>query len=124
MSMETIAKRLIELCREGKFEQAQDELYSKDAQSIEPDGQPDGALGTVKGLDAIKQKGRQFQARTEALHSMSVSDAIIAGNWFTVSMTMDITMKEFGRITMAEICVYHVRDGKIDKEQFFYDMGG
>jgi ketosteroid isomerase-like protein len=124
MSTESTAKRLVELCREGKFEQAQDELYSKDAQSIEPDGQPEGALGTVKGLDAIKAKAKQFQERTEAVHSMSVSDPIVAGNWFTVSMTMDITMKEVGRMTMAEICVYHVRDGKVDKEQFFYDMGG
>ncbi len=124
MSIEAIAKRLVELCRQGQFERAQNELYAKDAQSIEPSGQPDGALGSVKGLDAIKEKGKQFQARTEAMHSLSVSDPIIAGNWFTLSMTMDITMKEFGRMTMAEICVYHVRDGKVDKEQFFYDMGG
>lgn len=124
MSIEAIAKRLVELCRQGQFERAQNELYAKDAQSIEPSGQPDGALGSVKGLDAIKEKGKQFQARTEAMHSLSVSDPIIAGNWFTLSMTMDITMKEFGRMTMAEICVYHVRDGKVDKEQFFYDMRG
>jgi hypothetical protein len=124
MTVESIAKRLVELCREGKFAQAQDELYAKDTESIEPSGQPDGALGTVKGLDAIKEKGKQFQERTEAMHSLTVSDAIVAGNWFTCSMTMDITMKEYGRMTMAEICLYHVRNGKVDREQFFYDMGG
>jgi hypothetical protein len=39
-------------------------------------------------------------------------------------MTMDVTMKEYGRITMSEICVYHVKDDKIVQEQFFYDAGG
>ncbi len=119
MSIESIAKRLVELCREGKFEQAQDELYSKDAESTEPSGTPQG--GTVKGIDAIKQKGRQFQEGTEAMHELTVGEPIVAGNWFTVAMTMDITMKQYGRIVMSEICVYHVKDGKIDKELFFYD---
>jgi len=121
MSIESIAKRLVELCREGKFEQAQDELYSKDAVSIEPDGTPQA--GTVKGIDGIKQKGKQFQEGTETVHGITVGDAIVAGNWFSVAMTMDITMKQYGRMTMAEICVYHVKDGKVDKELFFYDAG-
>jgi ketosteroid isomerase-like protein len=121
MSMESVAKRLVELCRDGKFEQAQDELYAKDAESTEPDGTPQA--GTVKGLDAIKQKGRRFQESTEAVHAMTVGEPTIAGNWFSVAMTMDITMKQYGRMTMTEICVYHVKDGKIDKELFFYDAG-
>jgi ketosteroid isomerase-like protein len=121
MSTETIAKRLVELCREGKFDQAQDELYSKDAESTEPSGSPQG--GTVKGMDAIKKKGKQFQDSVEERHSMTVGDPIVAGNWFSVVMTMDITMKQYGRQHMTEICVYHVKDGKVDQELFFYDAG-
>ena len=37
MKIEQIAQRLVELCREGKFEQAQKELYADDAISIEAD---------------------------------------------------------------------------------------
>jgi ketosteroid isomerase-like protein len=121
MSVENIAKRLVELCREGKFEQAQDELYATDAESTEPSGTPQA--GTVKGIAAIKQKGKQFQEGTEAIHGMTVGEPTIAANWFSVAMTMDITMKQYGRMTMNEICVYHVKDGKIDKELFFYDAG-
>ena len=123
MTVEQIARRLVALCREGKFEQAQNELYAEHTLSIEPDGLPPGALGSVKGLAAIRDKGRQFQERTEVLHSITVSEPLIADNWFSVSMKMDITMKEFGRVNLAEICVFHVRDGKVDKEQFFYDVG-
>jgi len=42
MNTEAIAKRLIELCREGKYEEAQRELYAEDAVSI-------GAGGTAAG---------------------------------------------------------------------------
>jgi hypothetical protein len=125
MSTESVAKRLVALCREGKYEEAQKELYAKDAVSIEPEGSPGGAMGNVKGLEAIFEKGRQFKASIIEVHSSRVSDPIVAGNWFSCEMTMDVTMKEYGRVPMTEICVYHVdKDGKIDREQFFYDMGG
>jgi len=40
-----------------------------------------------------------------------------------VPMTLDATMKGRGRINLEEICVYQVRNGKIVREQFFYDAG-
>ena len=123
MNTEAIAKRLVELCRQGKFEEAQNELYSKDAVSVEVDGLPAGALGNVKGLDAIREKGRQFNAGIEAVHGSSVGDPVVVGNWFSLALTMDATFKQRGRVNMEEICVYQVRDGKIVREQFFYDVG-
>jgi hypothetical protein len=123
MSTEAIAKRLVQLCREGKYEEAQRELYASDAESIEPDGLPPGALGSVKGLEAIYEKGRRFRESVEAIHGGHVSDPVVAGNWFSCGMTLDVTMKGAGRVTMSEICLYHVKNGKIDREQFFFDMG-
>jgi hypothetical protein len=123
MTIEQIAKRLVELCREGKYEQAQKELYSDDAVSVEPPNMPAAALGNAKGLPAILEKGHKFQAMLEAVHGGSVSDAVIAGNWFSVAMTLDATMKGRGRVNMTEICVYGVRNGKIHHEQFFFDVG-
>ena len=83
---------------------------------------PEGPMGGVKGLDAIKQKGRVFGEMLEAVHSNEVSEPVVAGDWFSVAAVMEATMQGRGRVTMREICVYHVRDGKIDREQFFYDM--
>jgi hypothetical protein len=123
MNTEAVAKRLVELCRKGEYEQAQRELYAQDAVSIEMPGAPAGALGDAKGLEAIFEKGRQFAAMVEAVHANEVSDPLVAGHWFSVTMTMDVTFKGRGRVQMAEIGVYHVRDGKVACEQFFYDMG-
>ena len=118
MEVKEIANRLTELCRQGKYDTAQKELYSKDAISIEPEGSP--GLQTVQGLDAIIQKGHNFQAMIEAVHSSSVSDPIIAGNTFAVAAIFDATFKGMGRMPMEEVCVYEVKDGKVVKEQFFY----
>ena len=123
MNTETIAKRLVALCREGKFEEAQRELYADDALSIEPEGVPPGGLGNATGLAAIIEKGHQFNAMIEAVHGGSVSEPVIADNWFSIAMTMDVTMKGRGRMDMKEICVYQVRNGKIVREQFFFDVG-
>ena len=121
MNTEQIAQRLVQLCREGKFDEAQNELYSKDAVSIEMEGAQ--GIGNAKGMDAIREKGKQFNAGVEAMHGSSVGDPIVTGNWFALTMTMDATMKGRGRVDMREICVYQVKDGKIVREQFFYDVG-
>jgi hypothetical protein len=123
MNTEAVAKRLAELCRKGEYEQAQRELYAQDAVSIEMPGAPAGALGDAKGLEAIYEKGRQFAAMVEAVHAHDVSEPVVAGNWFSLAMAMDVTFKGRGRVQMAEIGVYQVRDGKVVHEQFFYDMG-
>lgn len=123
MSTEQIAKRLVELCREGKYEEAQNELYAEDAVSIEMEGLPPGALGNVKGLAAIREKGKQWADGIVEIHGGSVGEPIVAGDWFSVAMSIDATYKQMGRMPMQEICVYQVRDGKIVREQFFYNVG-
>jgi ketosteroid isomerase-like protein len=121
MYTQQVAERLVALCREGKYEQAQDELYADDAASVEMEGSPGGTLGNVKGLDAIREKGRKWGEDVEAIHGGTMSDPVIAGDWFSVASSLDATYKSMGRMPMQEICVYRVRDGKIVHEQFFYN---
>lgn len=124
MDTQQVANRLVELCREGKGQQAQAELYSSDAVSVEMEGMEASGMPTVaKGMDAITAKGRTFNEGIEAVHGGTVGDPIVMGNWFAITMTMDATMKGRGRVNMEEICVYQVKDGKIVREQFFYDVG-
>ncbi len=123
MNTEAIAKRLAELCRDGNGDQAQDELYADDAVSVEMDGLPAGMPVRVQGKEAIAEKSRRFRADIETVHGRTVSDPLVTGNWFAVTMTMDVTFKQRGRVNMQEVCVYRVKDGKIVHEQFFYDMG-
>ncbi|HXO73897.1 MAG TPA: nuclear transport factor 2 family protein, partial [Puia sp.] len=113
-----IANRLAELCSKGDYETAQNELYAQDCTSIEPHGTPDFEKET-KGLAGIKEKAKKWEAMVEATHGIKVSKPLVAANAFAVTMEMDITMKGQGRMSMAELCVYTVKDGKINSEQFF-----
>lgn len=123
MDTSRVAARLVELCRQGRYEQAQDELYADDAVSIEMPGLPPDALGDASGMPAIREKGRRWAESIVEIHGGSVSDAVIAGDWFSIAMGIDATYKDKGRMSMEEICVYRVRDGKIVHEQFFYSVG-
>jgi ketosteroid isomerase-like protein len=120
MTVTEIANRLVALCRQGDYSGAQEELYSNDASSHEPENSPTTGLKTTNGKEAIIQKGKDFQAMLEEVHGGSVSDPVIAGNHFAVSLSLDATYKDMGRQLMNEICVYEVKDGKIVKEQFIY----
>ena len=118
MTTQDIANRLHELFNRGDWATAQEEFFSDEAESVEPPKAQ--GMQTVKGLDAIKQKGKQFGEMVEEMHGGYVSDPIVAGNHIAFAMGMDVTYKGMGRQKMDEIAVYEVKDGKIVKEQFFY----
>ena len=121
MNTKQIADRLVTLCREGKYEEAQRELYADDAVSIEMPAMSDGAIGNVSGLAAIMKKGQDWMANVQEMHQASVGEPIVAGDWFALTMGIDATYRDRGRMAMEEICLYRVRNGRIASEQFFYD---
>ncbi|HZV37142.1 MAG TPA: nuclear transport factor 2 family protein [Pseudoxanthomonas sp.] len=121
MNTQQIAERLVALCREGQYEQVYDELFADDAENIEMPAMASGPLGNAKGLDAIRAKGKAWGEAVEQVHGGSVGEPSVSGNWFSVPMSLDVTMKGRGRMQMEEMCLYQVRDGKIVREQFFYD---
>jgi ketosteroid isomerase-like protein len=77
-------------------------------------------MQTVKGIDAIKKKGEDWNQMVQEVHGGWSSEPLVAGNYISVAMGMDVTMKDGKRNKMDEIALYHVKDGKIVKEQFFY----
>jgi hypothetical protein len=117
MTTQEIANRLVELCRIGQNVQAYKELFSNDAVAIEPEISP---VRETKGLEALLQKAEMFGEMLEAYHGGSVSEPLVAGDFFSVMMSMDVTFKGQARRTESEICVYEVKEGKIVKEQFFF----
>jgi len=118
MTTQEIADRLVALCRNQEWETAVTELFAPDAISVEPDSSPN-PVKVTKGIEGIHEKGRQFVAMTEAVHSLTVSDPIVAPGAFACTMSVDISFKGQGRMEMSELCVYEVKDGKIVSERFF-----
>lgn len=119
METKEIAKKLADYCRKGEWSKAHNELYAENAKSIEPYSTPDFPDTETVGLKAIKAKGEKFDSMVETMHSITVSEPLIAGNTLAFVLTMDVTMKGKGRMGMPELCVYQVKDGKIVSEEFF-----
>lgn len=118
METKEIANRLVAYCRKGDWKGAQNELYGNDVVSIEPYPTPDFEKET-KGLKAVKEKGDKFTGMIEKVHSLEVSEPLVAGNSIAFVMKMDVTMKGKERMAYPELCVYQVKEGKIIKEEFF-----
>lgn len=118
MTTAEVANQLVEICRSGEWEKAYASLYADHAVSIEPAGGP--WPERCEGMDAIKAKGDQWGSMVEDFHGVEIEGPLVAGDYFTCTMKMDITMKGMGRSQNEEICLYKVEDGKIVSEQFFY----
>lgn len=122
MTTMEVGKRLVELCKQGKNDQAMQELYAKDIVSVEA-GAPPGQSAEAKGLDAIVAKGKWW-AENHEVHSAVCEGPYPNGDRFIVHFKYDVTFKpEQRRLTLDEGALYTVRDGKIVREEFFYAMG-
>lgn len=121
MSTQEVAKKWAEYCRTGQWDKAQAELYDNNCVSLEMEG-AQGLTQKVEGLEAIKAKGEQWNQMVEAFHGIEIEGPIVAGNHFTASMKMDITMKGQPRKVDEEVAIFRVENGKIVSEQFFYPI--
>ena len=118
MTTQEVANRFHDLAQTGQWDKIQDELFADNAVSIEPPHSQ--GMQSAEGMEAIKQKGKQFGEMVEEMHGGYTSAPVVAGKFFSVAMGMDCTMKGMGRQKMDEIALYEVKDGKIVREQFFY----
>jgi len=121
MTTQEVAARYRELMSESKFIEVQDTLYHEDVVCQEPEKAASmGFPVLTNGLEAVKAKGVARRAMIETRHSYTCSEPIVAGEFFSTVLKQDVTFKGQPRLTLEEIGVFHVKDGKVVKEQFFY----
>ena|SRR6266496_423232 len=86
--------------------------------NVEPYGTP-AFPKEARGLTAIIEKGHRFGAMIEQVHAMAISDPLVAGCSFAyAAMQLDVTVRGHGRLSMDELGIYEVKDGKIGSEGF------
>ena len=115
------ARKLVDLCRQGRSEEALDKLFADDVVSVEAAAMP-GMQKEARGLAAVKAKGAWWTENHE-VHSAAATGPWPNGDRFIVGFQFDVTHKPSGkRIQMEEAALYQVPDnGKIVREEFFYD---
>ncbi|KUF11886.1 nuclear transport factor 2 family protein [Pseudoponticoccus marisrubri] len=123
MDFMTLANALVAGCREGREKENLDKLYAADAVSVEAMAMEEGGSRETHGLDGIKGKHAWWDANFEVLEGM-ISDPFPHGDdRFAVIFDMKAKNTQTGEVSeMKEVAVYHVADGKIVREEFFYGM--
>ena len=121
MTTNETANRYRELAEQNKWSEILEELCSTDLVNKEPDHvQSRGIPVTTKGRDAVIAKGKANREMIEAIHSQHCSEPLVAGNFFTVTLSRDVSFKGRPRMKLDEIALFELKDGKIISEQFFY----
>lgn len=121
MTTMEIARKMVELCQQGKNMEALDTLFAPDMVSVEAAGMP-GMEREARGLAAVKAKGEWWMANHE-VHSASVTGPWPHDDRFIVGFQYEVTDKASGqRMKMDEVGLYQVQGGKIVREEFFYSM--
>ena len=117
MTVKDIADDITAMLRAGQADEAGEKYGAADVVSIE--AMP-GDMAEVRGVEGVRAKGEWWTSAHE-VHAMEVEGPYLNGDQFAVRMKIDLTVKESGeRITMDEIGLYTVKDGKIAEERFFY----
>ena len=125
MSAKEIGEKLVAFCREGKNLESINTLYADDVESVEASAPPAGGDRVTKGKEGVIGKN-QWWTENHEVHEASVEGPFPHGDdKFAVIFRYDITSKPMGgaRLKMEEVGVFHVKDGKIAREEFFYSMG-
>ncbi|MBZ9739103.1 MULTISPECIES: nuclear transport factor 2 family protein [unclassified Mesorhizobium] len=117
MPIAEIAKDFTELLQQGDHAGAGEKYNADDIVSYEA---MEGPMAVAHGKEALKQKGQWWQENHE-VHGGSVEGPYVNGDQFAVRFKFDVTPKATGeRVTMDEVGLYTVKNGKITEERFYY----
>ena len=115
-----VAEELVSFCRAGRNMDAINTLYSPEIVSVESMGN-EQMPREMKGIDAIREKNKWWAANNE-VHSAVVDGPFVGEGKFVVYYKFDTTFKPTGkRQNMEETALYTVDNGRIVREQFFYN---
>ncbi|TMV08895.1 nuclear transport factor 2 family protein [Ruegeria sediminis] len=120
MNLKEIAEELVAGCREDRAKENLNKLYAPDAVSVEAADMP-GMGRETHGVDGIRGKHDWWEGAHE-VSGASVSDPFLHGeDRFAVIFEVQGKVKDSGEsFDMREVGVYHVANGKIVREEFFY----
>lgn len=121
MDLIEIANELVAGCREGREAANLDKLYAPDAVSVEAMTMPGNDSAETHGVDGIRGKHAWWDENFEVISANVRGPFPHGDDRFAVIFEVTAKTKATGDVTeMEEVGVYHVANGKIVREEFFY----
>ncbi|HEY2387538.1 MAG TPA: nuclear transport factor 2 family protein [Candidatus Binatia bacterium] len=113
-AMQALAQRIVDVTV-GHDDDATLALYADDVESTEM-GQP-----AMRGIDAIRQKFQMWRGMTSHA-SFRPKSVLVDGNAIVIEWVGTVTLSSSGKtVTLDEVAVHEIRNGKIVRERFYYD---
>jgi len=117
MSLQTVAKQFVDLCNQGKNFDAMHSMYAPTIVSVEGDG------SETSGKGPVIKKSEVWQGKNTVQGEKVRGPFFNGPDQFAVYYTFEDTPKSTGkRVSIEEVGVYTVKDDKITREQFFFDV--
>jgi hypothetical protein len=121
MTTQELADRYYDLFKQRQVAEIYQQFYSANIVCTEPEHALAMGVPTVtRGIEAVLAKSKARQEIIAEVHSFFSSEPVVGGDYFSVAMGRDMTLKNGQRLQLAEIAVFGVKDDKIVSETFFY----
>lgn len=120
MTTQEIANNLVSKLSKGDFNGVYTDLFDyENVRHIEPQS-PIEAFRDLTGVEAIRRKDQAMGEGIAEASLPQVGEPIIKPNAIALPYKMSLKLKDGNDLTIDEIIVYEVQEGKIISEQFFY----
>ncbi len=117
MNTKAIADDVVALAKAGDLDAIGARYWADDVVSIEAFESP---MSHLQGKQAVLDKQAWWNGAHD-VHSVETHGPYVNGDQFAVRWVMDVTSRETSqRMTMDEVAVFTVANGKIVEERFFY----
>ena len=124
MNTKEVGEKLIALCQSGHFFEAIDTLYDENVVSVEAAATPDFPM-ELRGIQAIREKNQRWSDANE-VHSVRGDGPWPHQDRFAIRWAFDVSPvsgpAKGQRVQFDEVAIYTVANGKVVKEEFFYDV--
>ena len=121
MSVETIARKFMELCKQGKHFEVMRAMYAPEMVSVEGDGREFVGKETVIHKSEVFQGNNTIQSQ-DLRGPFFLGDPNATSGRFGVYTAIEFTPKAGGeRQRHEEVGLYTVKNDTITREEFFYD---
>ena len=115
-----VANEYISLCRQGKFEEAIERFFAADHVRVESRDMA-GPPVAIRGIDAVKANMQASNDDNE-IHGAEIDGPFVMQNRFAVRFAIDTTFKLTGeRTTITKLDLYTLEDGKIVRDEVYYN---
>lgn len=115
-NIKELVEDLVKMVNEGKILEAFEKYYADNVSMQENEDEP------RVGKDVNRKYEEAFVNGIVEFHSAKTLGIAIGDNYSTIESFMDVTHKDWGRVSRTQVAVQRWENDKIISEKFYYNL--